>query len=86
MQHHLIVAHEVTNVGHDRDQLSRMADQAKAAMGVDALDVLADAGYFDGEEILACELLGVTPYVPNPTSRIGARVLWDCNKFRDVSY
>ncbi|HEV3165624.1 MAG TPA: IS1182 family transposase [Isosphaeraceae bacterium] len=64
--HHLIVAHEVTNVGHDRDQLSRMADQAKAAMGVEALDVLADAGYFDGEEILACEPVGVTPYVPKP--------------------
>ena len=65
-QHHLIVAHEVTNVGHDRDQLSRMADQAKAAMGVEALDVLADAGDFDGEEILACEPVGVTPYVPKP--------------------
>jgi hypothetical protein len=25
-QHHLIVAHDVTNVGHDRDQLSNMAE------------------------------------------------------------
>ena len=65
-KHHLIVAHEVTNVGHDRDQLSTMAGQAKAAMGVDALDVLADRGYFSGEEVLACEPLGVTPYVPKP--------------------
>jgi hypothetical protein len=32
-QHHLIVAHDITNVGHDRDQLSNMAGQAKAAMG-----------------------------------------------------
>jgi transposase len=40
-KHHLIVAHEVTNVGHDRDQLAAMAGQAKAAMGVEALDVLA---------------------------------------------
>ena len=43
-----------------------MAGQAKAAMGVEALDVLADRGYFDGEEVLACEALGVTPYVPKP--------------------
>ena len=43
-----------------------MAGQAKAAMGVEALDVLADRGYFEGEEVLACEPLGVTPYVPKP--------------------
>src|SRR5271169_4928609 len=65
-KHHLIVAHEVTNTGHDRDQLSGMASQAKAAMGLQALDVLADRGYFDGEEVLACEGIGVTPYVPKP--------------------
>jgi transposase len=65
-QHHLIVAHEVTNVGHDRDQLANMAAQAKAAMGVEALEVLADRGYFSGEEILACGALGVTPIVPKP--------------------
>ena len=65
-QHHLIVAHEVTNVGSDRAQLSNMAGQAKAAMGAEALDVLADRGYFSGEEVLACEPLGVTPYAPKP--------------------
>jgi transposase len=65
-EHHLIVAHEVTNVGHDRGQLSGMAGAAKAAMGVDALEVLADRGYFDGEEVLACEAAGATPYVPKP--------------------
>src|SRR5476651_1005484 len=37
-----------------------------AAMGTDRLDVLADRGYFSGEEVLACEPLGVTPYVPKP--------------------
>jgi len=65
-QHHLIVAHEVTNVGNDRAQLANMAGQAKAAMGADTLDVLADRGYFSGEEVLTCEPLGVTPYVPKP--------------------
>jgi signal transduction histidine kinase len=53
----------VTNVGNDRTQLSKMAEQAKTAMGADTLDVLADRGYFKGEEILACEAIGVTPFV-----------------------
>ncbi|MEP6968660.1 MAG: IS1182 family transposase [Pseudomonadota bacterium] len=65
-KHHLIVAHEVTNVGHDRDQLANMAGQAKAAMGVEELEVLADRGYFEGDEVRACEAIGVTPYVPKP--------------------
>lgn len=63
-EHHLIVAHEVVMTGSDREQLAAMAEKARDAMGVDALDVLADRGYFSGEEILACEEMGVTPYVP----------------------
>lgn len=69
-KHHLIVAHEVTNVGNDRAQLANMAGEAKAAMGTDTLDVLADRGYFSGEEVLACEPLGVTPYVPKPLTSV----------------
>ena len=65
-KHHLIVAHEVTNVGNDRAQLANMAGQAKDAMGVEALEVLADRGYFSGEEVLACGPLGVTPILPRP--------------------
>jgi transposase len=65
-QHHLIVAHELLNVGNDRGQLSTMAAKAKEAMGVDALDAIADKGYFKGEEIRACEGIGVTPFVPKP--------------------
>lgn len=65
-EHHLIVAHDVVMTGHDRDQLARMAAKARDAMGVKTLDVLADRGYFSGEEILACEALDVTPFVPKP--------------------
>jgi len=65
-EHHLIVAHDVVTTGSDRQQLSAISGKAKAAMGVDALDVLADRGYFAGEEILACEAIGVTPFVPKP--------------------
>lgn len=45
-QHQLIVAHVVTNVGFDRDQLSSMAKQAREAMASDALSVVACRGYF----------------------------------------
>ena len=65
-RHHLIVAHEVTNVGNDRGQLAKMAGLAKQATGRDTLTVLADRGYFKGEEILACEKAGVIPFVPKP--------------------
>ena len=65
-QHHLIVAHEVTNVGHDRGQLSGMAEKARETLGSDELTVIADRGYFDSEEIRTCEQSGITPYVPRP--------------------
>jgi transposase len=44
-KHHLIVAHEVTNVGVDRDQLTNMAGQERAGTGTEQLTVLADRGY-----------------------------------------
>jgi transposase len=65
-RHHLIVAHEVTNVGNDRSQLYNMARQAKEALDVEALEVVADRGYFKGEEILACEQDSITTYLPKP--------------------
>jgi hypothetical protein len=65
-QHHLIVAHEVTNVGSDRHQLANMADQARAEMAVETLNAVADRGYFDGQELLACEETGITVTLPKP--------------------
>ena len=64
--HHLIVAHEVTNDGTDRSQLSHVANETKAVLGVDKLDAVADRGYFDSEEILACEEAGITVTLPKP--------------------
>ncbi len=64
--HHLIVTHEVTNVGNDRAQLSPMAKQTKAVLAVDELDVVVDRGYFNSEEILACERAGITVTLPKP--------------------
>lgn len=65
-QHHLIVAHEVTNVGTDRHQLANMARQARDEMAVATLEVVADRGYYDGEEIRACEEADITVTLPKP--------------------
>ena len=63
-EHHLIVAHEVINVGHDRAQLEPMARRAHDAMGCEELTALADRGYFNGEQVLACEGTSISPCVP----------------------
>src|ERR1700693_4357821 len=65
-KNHLIVAHEVTNVGTDRHQLLNMAEQARTEMGVETLDAVADRGYYEGEEIKACEESGITVTLPKP--------------------
>ncbi len=63
-RHHLIVAHEVSNVGSDRRQLANMAKQAKAALKVDQLDVIADRGYYNSTEIQTCEHNDIAAYIP----------------------
>ncbi|MGH8116330.1 MAG: IS1182 family transposase [Rhodanobacteraceae bacterium] len=65
-KHHLIVDHQVTNIGNDRQQLATMAKRAKEVMQVDHLEAVADRGYFSGNEIVACEDAGITAYVPKP--------------------
>jgi transposase len=65
-EHHLIVTHEVTNVGSDRSQLAHVAKETKATLQTDTLEAVADRGYFNGEEILACEEAGITVTLPKP--------------------
>ena len=65
-EHHMIVAHEVTNIGHDRTQLSAMARLGRDALGQQQMTVLADRGYFKGEEILQCAQEGINTLVPKP--------------------
>jgi transposase len=73
-EHHLIVTHEVTNVGSDRAQLARVARETKAVLQTDTLEAVADRGYFSGEEILACEQAGITVTLPKPiTSGVKAK-------------
>ncbi len=85
-EHHLIVAHEVTNVGSDRRQLAHMAKQAKEAMGCDALEVAADRGYYRSEEFLTCNEANITAYVPNSkTSHNAAKGLFAREDFRYIA-
>ena len=63
-EHHLIVDFEVTQSGLDTDQLAEMATRAKDAIGTDDLTVVADRGYFEGEQIRACDEAGITTFVP----------------------
>jgi len=65
-EHHMIVAHAITNVGHDRTQLAAMATAARDAIGHHEMTALADRGYFKGEEILDCEEAGIRTLVPKP--------------------
>ena len=63
---HIVVAHEVINLGHDRTQLANMGRQAAQATDAVKLTVLADRGYFSGAEVLACEQAGIIPICPKP--------------------
>src|SRR2546421_8794151 len=66
--HHLIIAHEVTNTGSDRAQLANMASRAKGVLGVEKLEAVADRGYYSGEEILACDQAGIPVTPPQPVT------------------
>lgn len=84
-KHHLIVAHEVTNIGNDRNQLTNMAKQARAAMHTKDLTVVADRGYFKSKEILSCHEAGITANVLKPeTSGKRAKGLFRRQDFRYV--
>jgi len=63
-KNHIIVTHEVTNVGTDYHHLLNMGEQARSAMGVETMEVVADRGYHEGYEILACEEAGITVTIP----------------------
>ncbi|MEJ1962224.1 MAG: IS1182 family transposase [Gammaproteobacteria bacterium] len=85
-KNHMIVCHEVTNIGHDKTQLTSMSKQARDAIGVEKLTALADRGYFKGEEILECERAGINVLVPKPqTSNNQAKGQFDKRDFRYVA-
>jgi transposase len=84
-KHHLIVAHEVTNHGHDRDQLTNMSIKAKEATGIKNPKVYADRGYYSSKEILDCEEHDIVPMVPKTnTSNSRAAGRFDKQDFRYI--
>ena len=84
-KHHLIVAHQVTNHGHDRDQLTPMSVKAKEATGIENPKVYADRGYYSSKEILDCEKHDIVPMVPKTnTSNSKAAGRFDKKDFRYI--
>lgn len=82
-KHHLIVAHEVSTVGSDRRQLFRLAMQAKEVLATKKLAVVADRGYYNGDEIRDCEQNDIVAYVAKPkTSPNRARGYFDRSRFK----
>jgi transposase len=69
-KHKLIVASEVVNDGNDAGQLHKMATAAKEALAAETLTALADTGYYNGNELKACEEDRIVAYVP-PADRAG---------------
>jgi transposase len=63
-EHKLVVHHELTNESNDSRSLQPMATTAKEVLNAETLNVVADAGYSNGQQAQACEEAGITPYVP----------------------
>lgn len=82
-KHKLIVAHEVTTAVTDQEQLAPMAEGAKATLGVDALTVVADMGYYNGADVKRCEAQGMTAYVAKPNTSANTKLgLFGKERFR----
>jgi transposase len=85
-EHHMIVAHEVTNQGSDRRQLANMAKQAKSVMAMDKLTAVADRGYYRSEELQDCEEANIKTYLPKPqTSGNQAKGQFGRDAFRYIA-
>ena len=65
-ENHLIITHEVTNSGSDRAQLANAGKAAKEVLRSETLQAVADRGYFNSPEILACHKAGITVTLPKP--------------------
>lgn len=63
-EHKLIAAFDLTNDGNDQQQLHPMAVEGKAAVGAEAITVVADTGYSNGEHGALCAQDGITAIVP----------------------
>ncbi len=84
-EHALIVAQQVTAEATDNRSLLPMAEAAKEAVGdPPTLNVVADAGYSNGEQAEACEVQGIVPHVPanRAVNNQGNGQLFDRSQFQ----
>jgi transposase len=87
---HLIVTHAVVSDANDRNQLHPMAQAAQQALGLEppasegdpqpTLQVLADAGYSNGEHAARCEADGIEVCAP-PMRAVNQTGLFDASRF-----
>jgi transposase len=83
-EHGLIVAQQVTMQATDNRSLLPMAEAAKAALEYPKiLNVIADAGYSNGEQAAECEAQGIVPHVPanRAINNKGDGTLFDRTRF-----
>jgi transposase len=72
-KHKMIVDHEVTNSVTDLGQLSPLALRAKNLLGVSGFELLADRGYYFGEQVKECVDSGIVPYIPKPNTSVNLK-------------
>jgi len=65
-KHCLIVDFDIADRSDDKGNLLNMSERAKDVLEVEGLNQLVDKGYYDGEDISACEAAGVTCFVAKP--------------------
>ena len=75
-KHHLIVDHEVINRPTDQNELHGMAKKAQETLGAESLTVVADMGYYNGNEIKKCEDDGITVFTAKPETSASANPAW----------
>ena len=73
-KHHLMVEQDVTNAVIDSSQLFAMAKRAKDILGTEQLSVVADMGYYHGDEVKACEETGITAYIQKPNTSANTKL------------
>jgi hypothetical protein len=72
-KHNLILDHEVTNDVTDQGHLSEMGIRAKKILGVKKFDLLADMGYYDGQEVAGCMKAGIQPWISKPNTSVNRK-------------
>ena len=69
-KHNLVADFDVTNHCNDKNLLAPMAKSVKEILGVEEMEVVADASYFVASDIAECIANGITPHVSSDQESI----------------